>query len=91
MIAERPKNPASLECVDISRDRTGLPFVSGTALLLRPAVRDGKRVNSRSGSQAVHQAGGRAYQKAMGCASIGTRILTGSRRKADVGCWSTSA
>ncbi len=55
MIAERPKNPASLECVGISRDRTGLPFVSGSALLLRPAVRDGERGNSRSRSQAVHQ------------------------------------
>ena len=65
MIAERPKNPASLECVDISRDRTGLPFVSGTALLLRPAVRDGKRVNSRSGSQAVHQAADERIRRLM--------------------------
>ncbi len=30
----------------------------------RPAVRDGKRVKSRSGSQAVHQVGGGAYQNA---------------------------
>ncbi len=85
------QKPASFECADISQGRIGPPTVSVTAPLLRPAMRDGKRVNSRSGSQAVHQAGGRAYQKAKGCASTGTRNFTGSRRKADVGCRLTIA
>ncbi len=69
-IPERTENPArSRLCCNRFLNRIGLPFVSSTAPLLRPAVRDGKRVNSRSGSQAVHQAGHGAYQKAKGCAS----------------------